>query len=591
MENKKTTNQDILNALRDDGTITDAQMTDLQTRIVEPKTAIDDILLKEKIVNLEKLTEVRAKLRGVEYANLLGDAINKETLNIISEDVARNYQVICFAKEDNKISVGLLELGNLKAVEAINFLAKEEGYEVKYFLISEDSFNKALRQYQSISEEVEVALEAQEKEDIEKSEHKRNKEENLEEVTKAAPVSKIVSVILRHAVEGKASDIHIEPFKGQSRVRYRVDGILHTSLTLPLNVHNAVVARIKVLANLKLDETRIPQDGRIRLTFGEKKIDFRVSILPLVDSEKVVTRVLDVSRGAPKLSDLGYEGRNLKIIEKNIKNTDGLFLVTGPTGSGKSTTIFSVLNIITSEGVNISTLEDPVEYFLEGANQSQIRSEVGFTFATGLRALLRQDPDIIMVGEIRDGETAELAIHAALTGHMVLSTLHTNDALGAIPRLIDMKVEPFLLSSTLNGVLAQRLVRRICPHCKITEDIGEETKKDVAEEVKKMYDFVGDDLKKLFDTTILSDGDNSRRFYKGKGCSRCGDTGYQGRVSIAEVLDVNEEVRSLIANKKEMSYDMDILKKQKFITIKQDGIIRALQGVTSFEEVLRVMSD
>jgi len=583
-------NQDILDVLQTQGIISTEQFLQLRQKSDANGNNLENILLKEKIVTVEQLTESKAKARGLGYASLLENEIDKEVLNIISEEVAKHYKVICFAKQDNNISVGILDFGNLKAIEAINFLAKEEGYKVKFFLISEESFNKAMRQYQSISEEVEVALEEQKKEKAEELEQKKEKEDPLEEVTKAAPVSKIVSVILRHAVEGKASDIHIEPYKNESRVRYRVDGILQTSLTLPTHVHNAVVARVKVLANLKLDETRVPQDGRIRLSFDDKPIDFRVSILPLVDSEKVVMRILDVSRGAPKLADLGYEGRNLKVIETNIKKTDGLFLVTGPTGSGKSTTIFSVLNIIISEGVNISTLEDPVEYFLEGANQSQIRNEVGFTFANGLRALLRQDPDIIMVGEIRDGETGELAIHAALTGHMVLSTLHTNDSLGAIPRLIDMKVEPFLLSSTLNGILAQRLVRRICTYCKTEEIVNDDIVKDLREEIQKIYEFVDDKMKKLFDDTILNTN-NKKFFYKGKGCAHCGNTGYQGRISISEVFDVTDEVRELIANKQEMNYDMDILKKQKFITIKQDGIIRALQGITSIEEILRVMNN
>jgi len=367
--------------------------------------------------------------------------------------------------------------------------------------------------------------------------------------------------------------------------------VLDTTLVLPLAVHNAIVARIKVLANMKLDETRMPQDGRIRLGFDNKKIDFRVSVLPLIDAEKVVMRVLDVSRGAPKLEDLGYEGRNLAVISRNIKRKDGLFLVTGPTGSGKSTTLFSALTILNQEGVNISTLEDPVEYFLDGANQSQIRTEVGFTFATGLRSLLRQDPDIIMVGEIRDGETAELAIHAALTGHMVLSTLHTNDAIGSVPRLVDMGVEPFLLASTLNGILAQRLVRRICNFCKVEDKISDEVKEDIAAEAKKIYDLVDDKIKELFNNTILGGQADSWQVYRGKGCARCGNTGYQGRLAIAEILDVNDEIKSYIANKKELNYKSDILQKQKFITMKQDGIIRALQGITSIEEVLRVMGE
>jgi len=579
----------ILELLKAEKIIDEKQATEIENITKTNGERIEDVLVERKIIDSEKLVEMIGKSKGLPYANLLEKDIPKDVLNIISQEVAQNYKVICFNKEKNRVDVGILNLSNLKATEAINFLAIEEGYQVKYYIISEDSFNKALKQYQTLSEEVEVALKAQE-EEIEIFRVEKEKNRKTEEVTKAAPVSKIVSVILKHAVEGGASDIHIEPFKKESRVRYRIDGILNTSLVLPISVHTSIVARIKVLSNLKLDETRLPQDGRIRINFNKKRIDFRVSILPLIDSEKVVMRILDVSKGAPTLGDLGYEGRSLNIITRNINKTDGMFLVTGPTGSGKSTTLFSALNMINKEGVNISTLEDPVEYFLDGANQSQIKTQVGFTFASGLRALLRQDPDIIMVGEIRDSETAELAIHAALTGHMVLSTLHTNDSIGTIPRLIDMHVEPFLLASTLNGILAQRLVRRICNYCKAEQGISEEVIKDISEEIKKIYDIVDDKLKKLFDETMLSEN-AKRKLYKGKGCARCAGSGYKGRVSIGEVLDVDDDIRSIIANHKELNYNSEILKKQHFITIKQDGIIKALQGVTSMEEILRVMSD
>ncbi len=553
---------------------------------------IEAVLVKEKIIDSEKLAEIKGKIWKVPYVSLLEIDIKRDVLLIISDSVAKNYQLICFNKKGNNIDIGIVDPGNLRAQEAINFFAKGQKFKVKYHVISSASFKKAFDQYKSLSEEVEVALQAREDEeesDKGKKGKKRNKE-GIEEISKAAPVSKIVSVIIRHAVDGRASDIHIEPVKNESRVRYRIDGVLHTSLVLPRSVHDAVVARIKVMANAKLDETRLPQDGRIRLDFEGKQIDFRVSILPLVDTEKVVMRILDVSRGAPKLADLGFEGRNFEIISKNIKKTDGLFLVTGPTGSGKSTTLFSVLSMTNKEGVNISTLEDPVEYFLDGVNQSQVRADIGFTFASGLRSLLRQDPDIIMVGEIRDNETAELAIHAALTGHMVFSTLHTNSASATIPRLLDMEVEPFLLASTLNTVLAQRLVRKICSKCKATVEVADDVKKNITAEVEKMYDIVDDEIKKLFDTTVLDKGKKDI-IYKGKGCSRCGNSGYSGRLAIAEVIDVDDAVKESIINKTELKNDSEALKNQHFITVKQDGIIRALQGLTSMEEVLRVMAD
>lgn len=395
--------------------------------------------------------------------------------------------------------------------------------------------------------------------------------------------SKIVSVIIRHAVEGRASDIHIEPMSKESRVRYRIDGILHTSLILPKNVHSAIVGRIKVLADLKLDETRMPQDGRIRTTINNQEIDLRVSVLPLLDEEKIVMRILDVTRGAPTLEDLGFMGPGLKIIKQNLKKTDGLFLISGPTGSGKSTTLFSILTSLNEEGINISTLEDPVEYYVKGVNQSQVRTEIGFTFATGLRSLLRQDPDVIMVGEIRDNETAELGIHASLTGHFVLSTLHTNDALGAIPRLLDMKVEPFLLGSTLNVILAQRLARKICEHCKVEQKMPAEMIEVVTKEIAVTPAAVIEQMLPGYDLKNL-------KFYKGRGCNRCGSIGYLGRVALAEVLDVNDRIKKIIMDNEKNLTVADLIKDQNFITMRQDGLIKVLLGLTTMEEVLRTVN-
>jgi type IV pilus assembly protein PilB len=338
------------------------------------------------------------------------------------------------------------------------------------------------------------------------------------------------------------------------------------------------------MANLKLDETRIPQDGRIRVRIGDKDVDLRISILPLLGDEKVVMRILDVSKKAPTIEDLGFMGNSLKIIKKNIKKTEGMFLMTGPTGSGKSTTLFSILNILNKEGVNISTLEDPVEYYIAGVNQSQVKPEIGFTFASGLRALLRQDPNIIMVGEIRDNETAELAVHAGLTGHFVLSTLHTNDAIGAIPRLVDMGAEPFLLGSTLNTVVAQRLVRKICSFCKAEENLPEQKIKDAEENLNKVPEaYIKENLPDFNIKNLV--------FYKGKGCSHCGNTGYSGRLVIAEIIDITDDIKEIIIENKKTLKTEDLVKSQNFITIKQDSIIKVLLGLTTMEEVSRVLSE
>ncbi len=561
--------------------ITDEQLIEIK-KLPEYKSSPEEALIKSGFIDVEDLIKIKSKIYNLNYHSLIGVKISDQVLNLIPAEVAENYKIVCFEVAKGKMKVGIVDPENFKAIEAIDFLAKEESLQPEYFLISALSLNNALKHYKTLGKEVSKALKTKEEEDILESASKKITRQEVEEITKSAPVSKIVSVIIRHAVEGRASDIHIEPIQNESRVRYRIDGILHNSLILPKSVHGSIVGRIKVLGNLKLDETRLPQDGRIRVNINNKEIDLRVSVMPLLDDEKVVMRILDITDRAPTLEELGFMGSGLKVIKKSLTKTDGMFLVTGPTGSGKSTTIFSILTDLNKEGINISTLEDPVEYFVKGVNQSQIRPEIGLTFAAGLRSLVRQDPDVVMVGEIRDNETAELGIHASLTGHFVLSTLHTSNALGAIPRLLDMEVEPFLLGSTLNIVLAQRLGRKICEHCKteykLPDDIVDDIKKELAvtppAAIKEMIpDF---DIKKM-------------KFYKGKGCARCGATGYAGRVALAEVLDVNDKIKEIIMeNKINLTID-DLIKNQNFITMKQDGIIKVLLGLTTMEEVLRTI--
>lgn len=577
-----TKQEELINLLVKNKLVAAEQLADLK-KLPEYGANPEAALIKSGLIDVESLTKLKAEVYNLNYHSLIDAKIPDQALNLIPFDIAENYKIVCFEAARGRMKVGLFDPENFKAIEAIDFLAKEENLQPEYFLISALSFETALKRYKTLGKEVSLALETKAKEETsERAKEKKIDQAEVEAITKSAPVSKIVSVIIRHAVEGRASDIHIEPMQSESRVRYRIDGVLHTSLTLPKSVHGAILGRIKVLADLKLDETRMPQDGRIRVKVNNKDIDLRISILPLLNEEKAVMRILDVTRGAPTLEQLGFMGAGLKVIEKSLEKTDGLFLITGPTGSGKSTTLFSVLTSLNEEGVNICTLEDPVEYFVQGVNQSQVRPEIGFTFAAGLRSLLRQDPDVIMVGEIRDNETAELGIHAGLTGHFVLSTLHTNDALGAIPRLLDMAVEPFLLSSTLNIVLAQRLGRKICEYCKVEcklpEEVVADVKKELAltppEAIKEMIpDF---DIKKI-------------KFYKGRGCSRCGATGYAGRVALAEVLDINDKIKEIITNGKVNLTVNDLAKNQNFITMKQDGIIKVLLGLTTMEEVLRTI--
>lgn len=544
-------------------------------------------LLDQNIVNEEQLTEAKAELNDFPYHQYNDEVIAEEALNFIPEEIARNYNMICFEWDSKEIKIGMVET-NLKAMEAINFLARDEKLKVRYYLISRTSWQKIFKQYQKLEEEISSALEVKAQEDSDELDVVKTDEQVLssEEDINSAPVSRIVSVIIRHAVEARASDIHIEPYDKESRVRYRIDGILHTSLTLPKNIHNAIISRIKVMAKLKLDETRVPQDGRIRLLVNKRPVDFRISTLPLSSQEKVVMRILDTAKGAPALVDLGFNSNSLKVINEAAKKTSGIILVTGPTGSGKTTTLYSLLDILNQEGVNISTLEDPIEYEMKGINQSQVRPKVGFTFATGLRSLLRQDPNIIMVGEIRDEETAELSIHASLTGHLVISTLHTNDAMGAVFRLLDMKIERFLLASTLKTVVAQRLARRLCEKCKKETTLPEDEKQEMIIELKQVSPAIlKAELPNLPDVSDLS----AQKFYQAVGCSHCDKTGYTGRVAISEVIDINETLKEMI-NQGDQRLNLEAVKaSQDFISIKQDGIVKVIQGLTTMEEILRVI--
>jgi type IV pilus assembly protein PilB len=522
---------------------------------------------------------------GADFVDLIGREVILEILEKIPREVAETYKMVAFDIDQDLrlLKVAMLDPKDIKAREALRYIGRNLNLTVQYYLASKEGLESVLRQYGNIKKEVGEALESA-KERFEQKEEQAARTkgvQSLQEMVKHAPVAKIVSVILRHAVEGRASDIHIEPMENVTRARYRIDGDLVTSITLPLYIHDALVARIKVVANLKIDETRIPQDGRIRMEMQDRTVEFRVSTLPLQGHEKVVMRVLEASGShAPSLEDLGYRARNFEVIKRNLSKPNGMLLVTGPTGSGKSKTLFAALNIVNSEDVNISTLEDPVEYRLAGVNHSQIQPNVGFTFASGLRALLRQDPNIIMVGEIRDFETAELAIHAAMTGHLVFSTLHTNSAVGAIPRLLDMKIEPFLLSTTLNVVMAQRLIKTICNDCKAVAEIDDSLEKEVLKELESVPINV---LKQYGDISL----ENST-FYHGTGCSRCSNTGSKGRTSINEAVENTKSMRRVINSGMKQEEVAEVLREQNFISMKQDGLIKVLLGITTVEEVLAV---
>jgi type IV pilus assembly protein PilB len=523
----------------------------------------------------------KAKSLGVLILDRAPARIDKKNLTIISEDVARQYQMAVFAREGQILKVAVVNPDDIEAQNILRFIAEKESLSIELYLVTPDVLRDILNSYSSTEKAVEEVVHSLEEEEIEGAQLRTRGNEKIEEVIQDAPVSKLVQVIVNHAIDGRASDVHIEPLDSEYRVRFRVDGILHSSLALPKEVGKVVVSRIKILSNLKIDEKRKPQDGRFKIEEKGRIIDFRVSTFPVIEGEKLVIRVLDREEGLINFEILGLAGRNLEILEKEIKNPYGIILITGPTGSGKSTTLYAFLQVLNKEERNIVTLEDPIEYYIEGINQSQIKPEIGYTFANGLRSILRQDPNIIMVGEIRDSETAEMSIHAALTGHLVFSTLHTNDSVGAVPRLIDMGIEPFLLSASLSTVVGQRLVRKICPDCK--EEI--EVPKKIADQItKEMEEISPDEIKKY--GLDLSAG---IKFYQGKGCELCGNLGLRGRIAIFEVLEINQSVQNVIAE--ERGSEAGVKKEaraQGMITMRQDGIIKVLKGMTTLSEVERV---
>jgi len=542
--------------------------------------SLTDTLLKEKILDEEELAVLRAEYYKLPFIDMNKHVVDKEVLAMVPQKSIAMYQFVPFAFDGRTLKVAITDPTNLTSLEALEFFAQKKRYIVEIYLTSLSGFRHAVSENKNISLEVKGVLqdiEDKQRQVAEKNVKKDGVAATDEKVIIDAPITKIVDVIVKHAIEARASDIHIEPSEHDMRVRYRIDGVLQNSLVVPKSVHAAIISRIKILSNLKIDETRLPQDGRFHIQFGKTSVDFRVSTLPTVNGEKAVLRILDKSTGVPTLDELGVWGKKLAMIEDNLKKSHGMVLVTGPTGSGKSTTLSSVLTRLNKVGVNIVTLEDPVEYYIDGVNQAQVRAEIGLTFASGLRSILRQDPNIVMVGEIRDAETAELAVHAALTGHLVFSTLHTNDAIGAIPRLIDMGVDNFLLVASLNLVMAQRLVRKLCEECKKRTSVS----KDLSVQIRKELEGV--------DPAEIEDLDfTDMKIHEAVGCNACGSSGYKGRVGIFEVLNIEKKIKQLMSDKSPMSQILDEAIKQGMVSMKQDGYIKVLRSITTVEEVLRV---
>jgi type IV pilus assembly protein PilB len=626
------------------------------------KEPLLSVIIKKKLVGEKDLMQMYAATIDVPFCELTEQKIPREILLKIPERIARKYQAILFGMEESKLKLAMADPEDFQAAD---FIEKQIGTDVRIYAATQSDIITALDQYKgNIEGEISKAIQDS------SAEEEAVDQVSAKDIAEDAPIAKTVNIILEYAIKSRASDIHIEPRENVVQVRYRIDGVLRETMTLPKPILAAVVSRIKILSNLKIDEHRVPQDGRFKFSLGSKTVALRVSTLPIMDGEKVVMRLLDEGSRALTLEELGFEGRSLSIITGNLHKPHGMTLVTGPTGSGKSTTLYSVLSLLNTPGVNISTVEDPVEYRVGGVNQTQVNPKAGMTFAFGLRALLRQDPNVIMVGEIRDGETADLAVQAALTGHVVLSTLHTNNAATCLPRLLDMGIEPFLIASTVNTVIGQRLVRRLCPKCKISyvpdtpemADLKRDFQVDIAlkhyketkpeeaakpapvdptaaiipsehkkgkvinplgaiEEDSSILDKIASDPnilnrsaeeaaaahaapKTAAAPTATAEAPKSSEInnvdpkdlksgqfilYKaGPGCGDCSTTGYQGRMGIYEVLEVNETIQKMITSHATSEEIQLAAIRDGMLTMQQDGFVKVLRGMTTVAEILRV---
>lgn len=584
--------------------LTKEQLVSLEEQRAAEKKPLQDLVIQNNMIDEKDLTKIYAEEIDIPYIELNPKEIKHEVLKLIPERVARQYNVVLFGVDGDKTK--LLAMEDPDDIQAVSFLQKQLGEDIKVHIATRSSIQGALDQYRgSMGNEITKVV-ATEEEDA--------KEEEIDatDLAEDSPIAQTVNLIIEYAVRSSASDIHIEPRDDYVIVRYRVDGVLREANKLPKKVHGALVSRIKILSNLKIDERRAPQDGRFKIQVSGHQYALRVSTLPITEGEKVVMRILNEGSQAATLEELGYWGLNLNSVNKSIKQPHGMILVTGPTGSGKSTSLFSVLSLLNKPAVNISTVEDPVEYKIPGANQTQVNPKAGMTFAAGLRALLRQDPNIIMVGEIRDGETAGLAVQAALTGHLVFATLHTNNAATCLPRLLDMDIEPFLIASTVRVVVGQRLVRRLCVDCReeITPDaptlkqldeifsVGDAgvMKRIHALEQQALEGGIGkaNAGKSKVDTTKLSTTDSKiTRIFKvhDGGCEACGHIGYRGRMGIYEVLDNSQEIQKLIIASGTSDQIQQQAIKDNMVTMQFDGFIKALRGQTTIEEILRVTAE
>jgi type IV pilus assembly protein PilB len=567
----------ILQQLAGQGAITPEQQQAIFQQLTGTEGELKRLLVDSKVLSEDVLAQAHATVMGLPYIDLRGKTIPKEVLNIIPESTARGHLVVTYEATADLVRVAM---ANPKDRQMVEFIHKKVDRPVEVSLSSETALREILNQYH---ESLDVELK-----DVIQNIGPLVTTDDPTKAAEDAPIVRITDAILKHAIVQRASDIHMEPLEDRVIIRYRVDGILYDKLVLPKTMVAGLVARIKVLSNLKIDEHRLPQDGRFKLATDEYQVSFRVSILPVFDGEKVVMRLLDESGQSLSLGEIGMRPSVLDIFRRNISKPHGMILVTGPTGSGKTTTLYAAMKELNTPEVNISTVEDPIEYRMPRVNQTQVKPQIGLTFANGLRSLVRQDPDIIMVGEIRDTETASLAINAALTGHLVLSTLHTNSAAGALPRLLDMKVEAFLVASTVNILVAQRLVRRLCTHCrkpsKMTKPILESIQDRF--QMERVLELIG----KETEAKGIQNWE-SVPLWEPVGCNRCSG-GYKGRLGVYEVLEVTPTIQKIITPQT-TSQDLENAAKQEqgMITMLEDGLLKAVEGTTTIEEVLRVAKE
>lgn len=561
--------------LFDAGILSKRNIEEIEKKVKEKGTTFAQELIASNAIDDMELRRLEAYMLGIPFVNLKEEEIDKNTLVLIPEQIAKSHKMIAFESDGKILKVAMMDPDDL---QIIDFIKKKTNLDIAPCLATEEGIEHGLSQYQK-------SLEADFGDIVEEEKKISGVEEDLQKMAEDLPVIKVLDTLLKHAILEGASDVHIEPEENNVVIRYRVDGILRDAMDLPRQILAGLIARVKVLSGLKLDEHRLPQDGRFKVVFPELKIALRVSIIPVFDGEKAVLRILNESNKDLTLESLGICGRSLEIINRNITKPNGMLLSTGPTGSGKTTTLYAILGILNTPQINISTIEDPIEYRIPRINQTQVNMKAGLTFANGLRSLLRQDPDIIMVGEIRDNETADIAIHSAMTGHLVLSTLHTNDAAGSLPRLIDMKAEPFLVASCVNVIIGQRLVRKLCPECKESYRLNESAISLLEKKanMKELEEF----MKK---EGMLKQGKSWKtlEFFKNAGCDKC-QNGYHGRIGIFEVMEISDAIKELIASKAAAEQIASQAKKEGLIIMLEDGMLKAAQGLTTIEEILRVI--